>query len=192
MALDGVTLSTTRGCQDRWNSPGLHRQATPRDQGLPTPVCLCSKPTPRPGSWVTRGLFHQKPQKTAQGPVLATTRPQHAVLFKCPTQPLTGTTSPRERGEGCRPAGPVHGHLVLRGPQNRCSRTPFSRQPDQAQVLRAEASAQTRGPALSWKIRTPGSHRRKLHAVTWWPGWLKRSTLHCLHTWKHGWQWAHM
>lgn len=126
VALDGVTLSTTRGCRDRWNSPGLHRQATPRDQGLPTPVCLCSKPTPRPGSWVTRGLFHQKPQKTARGPVLATTRPQHAVLFKCPTQPLTGTTSPRERGEGCRPAGPVQGHLVLRGPQNRCSRTPHS------------------------------------------------------------------
>ena len=92
------------------------REPTPRDLGLPTSVYLCSKPTPRPGSWATHGLFPQKLQKTARGPVPATTCPQQAALFKSPTQPLTGTTSPRQRGKGCRPAGPVQGTWCSGGP----------------------------------------------------------------------------
>lgn len=108
-------LETALGC----------RQPTPRDLGLPTSVYLCSKPTPRTGSWATHGLFHQKLQKTAPGPVPpppAPSRQRYSNLQRSPS------LVPHPPGRGAKAVAQLVlcRALGVQGPRNCCSRPPLS------------------------------------------------------------------
>lgn len=55
-------------------------------------------------------------RKQHRAPKPTTTCPQQAAYSNLQRSPLTGTTSPRQRGKGCRPAGPVQGTWCSGGP----------------------------------------------------------------------------
>ena len=108
-------LETALGCR--------HRHATPGDRGLPTPVYPCAKPTPRPGSWATHGLFHRKLQKTAQGTCASHHPPLALGVIQISNSAPHWHHIPQGEGQRLLPSWSCAGYLVLRGPQNHCSRT---------------------------------------------------------------------